>query len=80
MHDAQGRLINCFSAVFPDLSDEEIPGSSVATVEGWDSMASITLLTVVEEEFGFEIEPQEMAELLSFELILAYVRAIEVGS
>ena len=80
MHDAQERLINCFSAVFPELGDEEIPASSVATVEGWDSMASITLLTVVEEEFGFVIEPQDMADLLSFELILDHVRAIDDGS
>ena len=38
----------CFSCVFPSLSDEDIPHASVATVGSWDSLATVTLVALVE--------------------------------
>jgi acyl carrier protein len=68
------RLGRCFAAVFPDLGPAEIPRASLTSVATWDSLASITLLSVLEEEFGVQIDPGEFAELVSFELILDYLR------
>lgn len=33
----------------------------------WDSLSSVTLAAVIEEEFGVSIDPENLAELNSFE-------------
>jgi acyl carrier protein len=71
--DARSRLIRCFSVVFPNLEEQEIPISSVASVGDWDSLASINIYSLVEEEFGIEISMEDLENLLSFELILEFI-------
>jgi len=73
MNDLQMRLAKCFTAVFPKLTASEIPGATMASIEGWDSLATVTLMTVVEEEFGTTIDPEELEQLQSFD---AYVRRL----
>lgn len=47
--------------------------SSIASVGAWDSLASINLYSLVEEEFGVEINMDDLENLISFELILGYI-------
>jgi acyl carrier protein len=77
MDEQQKRLTNCFYAVFPELSSEEIVHASPATVAGWDSVAIVTLLTVIEEEFGISIEEDDPAKFDSFQRILRYLQEAE---
>lgn len=73
MHDVKQRLAKCFSAVFPELSPEEI-GKTTACHEGnWDSLSVVTLLAVVQEEFGIDLEVNDMESFASFEGILERV-------
>jgi acyl carrier protein len=74
MADTQARLQRCFSAVLPTLSAEQIAQASPATVAGWDSVASVTLFALIEEEFAVEIDVQDMQNLLSFENLLGYLQ------
>ena len=76
MDEIQTRLANCFAAVFPELSHQEIIHASSTTVPGWDSVAGVTLLTVVEEEFGISIEEDDPAKFDSFDRILVYLQEI----
>jgi acyl carrier protein len=71
--DLASRLKTCFSIVFPTLSDGEIPHSSVATVGNWDSLATVTLVAVVEEEFGIQVVPEAVGDFQSFDLVLDYL-------
>lgn len=73
--DLRARLIECFAAVFPELSEAEIPLASPASVAAWDSLGAVRLLAVIEETFGLAIEPDDQAELASFELALEYLRS-----
>ncbi|HVS37559.1 MAG TPA: acyl carrier protein [Gemmataceae bacterium] len=73
MDNFRDRLSSCFSTVFPDLSAEEIPLASMASVGKWDSLATITLLTVIEEEFDLQIPPDDLEQFASFDLILDYL-------
>jgi acyl carrier protein len=73
MNDAPARLAECFAAVFPELKRGDIPRASTATVAAWDSLASATLLAVVEEEFHLEIDPEQLEDLQSFDALLGYV-------
>jgi acyl carrier protein len=71
-------LTKCFSAVFPELSPEEIVKTTVNTTGALDSLTAVTLLALIEEEFGVELEPDGVLENISFENILARVaKAVE---
>ena len=74
MNDTQARLARCFAAVFPELSDREIRTASPASVGSWDSLASVTLVSVLEEEFNLEIAPEDVEQLVSFQLVLDYLQ------
>jgi acyl carrier protein len=73
MHDVEERLTKCFSAVFPELSPDEIVNASSELTGDWDSMSAVTLLAVVQEEFGIDLEVDGMENFASFETILARV-------
>jgi acyl carrier protein len=67
------RLIGCFRAVFPTLPEDSIQGASQATVPAWDSVAAVTLLNVLEDEFGIEVDFDEITNLDSFDKVLQYL-------
>jgi acyl carrier protein len=69
MSNTDERLKKCFSVVFPDLSADEIPRCSSASVATWDSLATVTLVSVIEEEFGITIAPEDYEYMISFELV-----------
>jgi acyl carrier protein len=74
MDEQQTRLANCFLAVFPELSSEEVTQASPITVQSWDSVATVTLLSVIEEEFGINVEVEDPAKFGSFQHILSYLQ------
>jgi acyl carrier protein len=65
------RLMGCFEAVFPRLSREEIVNATPESVAQWDSIATVTLSSVIEEEFGL---PVDLDGGLSFPDILSALR------
>jgi acyl carrier protein len=73
MTDPKPRLMQCFRTVFPDLTDAQIPTASQDTVPSWDSVASITLINVIEDEFGITIDLERIAEFNSFEALHRYM-------
>jgi acyl carrier protein len=73
MNEIRDGLAKCFIAVFPSLIAETVSSASPKTVDGWDSVATVTLLSVIEEEFQIEIGPEDLESLLSFESALDYV-------
>lgn len=79
MTDARSRLIQCFSAVFPDLGEDEIPRASKGSLAVWDSLANFSLIAVIEEEFAIQIAPEEVDRFVSFESILGYLQDKEAA-
>jgi acyl carrier protein len=74
MDEARSRLTTCFLAVFPSLARENVLRASVKSTEAWDSVATVTLIAAIEEEFGVEIDIRDMENLVSFDNILDYLR------
>lgn len=74
MDEMENRLTKCFETVFPTLPATAISSTSQATVGTWDSVTTITLVHVIEDEFGFELDLDLLPELDSYKSILAYVR------
>jgi methylmalonyl-CoA/ethylmalonyl-CoA epimerase len=59
MNDIQARLIECFEAVFPGLSREDIMCASPSTIAEWDSLSVATLMAVIEEEIGILVPVEQ---------------------
>jgi acyl carrier protein len=74
MDETRQRLTNCFQVVFPDLPQETLASASTATVPAWDSIAAITLMNVIEEEFGFQMDLDDLADLDSFAKVYSYLQ------
>lgn len=74
MSDLQTRLTSCFIRVFPNLPAERIPTASPQTVAEWDSIAAISLVNVIEEEFETQIDFEYLSDLDSFDKIATYLK------
>jgi len=72
MDSVHERLVRCFRAALPrysgDIAEATPPGS-----EDWDSLAAVTLLMVIQEEFNLRIPPEDLDQLTSFKSAEAYL-------
>jgi acyl carrier protein len=71
--DSHVRLVQCFTAVFPELAADQIVRASTAGTSTWDSVNAVVLVSVIEEEFGLEIPPEDLDRFSSFQAILGYL-------
>ena len=69
------RLERCFAAVFSDLSPAELRQVNADQVAAWDSMATVTLMAVVNEEFGLDLDLDQIEPLRSFDAWLGYLES-----
>jgi acyl carrier protein len=67
------RLIRCFAAVFPELAPDEIQVASSDTLQSWNSLSAVTLIAVIEQEFGIKVQALDLPELDSFHAVRGYV-------
>ncbi len=73
MPEQNDRLLQCFMAVFPGLTPEEIRATGAQSDSVWDSLSTVTLAAVVQEEFNLEIPPDILPDLDSFEAFSRYL-------
>jgi len=73
VNDIRPRLMRCFTAVFSHLSEQRIAAARLDTLEGWDSVAAVTLVSTIEEEFETELDLDALESLTSFQSILDYL-------
>ena len=73
MPDVGTRLVGCFLAVFPELTEADIRSASQERIEQWDSVAAITLVNVIEEEFSTQIDYDHLPDPDSFAKVLEYL-------
>jgi acyl carrier protein len=68
MQDEQvDKLIHCFQQVFPNLSRPEILSASQENMSAWDSIAHVTLISLIGEEFGMDLDFEDFEEATSFD-------------
>jgi acyl carrier protein len=68
------RLARCFAAVFPTLTEEEILVSDVVPLVNLDSLAGVTLVTLIDQEFSVDVDLPDLLNLGSFEAISQFLR------
>jgi acyl carrier protein len=76
MKDVDERLVKCFCTVFPQLSQEAAREASPNTVAEWDSVGLVTLLSVIQEEFGVELPMDDLEQFLSFASVHDYLNSL----
>jgi acyl carrier protein len=73
MDSTEEKLIKVFETVFPDMPSDRITSATQDSTQNWDSVAAITLMNLIEEEFAIQMDFEDLGELTSFQKILAYV-------
>jgi acyl carrier protein len=76
----KARLRDCFAAVFPSAAPDELERASTETLPDWDSLATVRLVAVVEEEFEVVLELEDLEQLNSFESVYQLVEARLAGA
>jgi acyl carrier protein len=74
MDDTESRLRRCFTLAFPDIEEKQLRHATTDTLASWDSIANVTLINLIEEEFGAEMTLEDVEHLNSFEGYLAYMQ------
>jgi acyl carrier protein len=74
MNDFDTRLQHCFAAIFPDVSPDSLVTATMDSIEEWDSVALVTLVNVVEQEFGLQVDMEDFPRFTSFAAVLEYLR------
>ena len=74
MTELEDRLVRCFASIFPTLADEEIQAADLEPLTGTDSLAGVTLVALIDQEFGVEIDLEGLLALGTFEAVYRYLR------
>ena len=72
--DVERRVLQCFSVVFDAVPREQLVELRHEDSADWDSVAHVTLLALLAEEFAFEIDFEAAQEMTSFKLAVQMVR------
>lgn len=67
------ELTKVFEEVFDQSGLKLSPETTANDIEGWDSMSHVTMLMAVEEHFGIEFKPYEIANLVNVGALIALV-------
>lgn len=72
LEERLNRILHNVLGVDPDhLSD----GTTAADIEGWDSLAHVTLMFSIEQEFGIQFAGDEFATLSNVGALRALIEA-----
>ena len=75
VQDPVNSIIKLVSSVFPEETITE--GSSMADIDSWDSLGHMQLIIALNEKFGIELSPHEIAEAKSVMAIVSLIDAEE---
>ncbi|MEA5079190.1 MAG: acyl carrier protein [Anaerolineaceae bacterium] len=67
------ELTKVFEEVFDQNGLKLTPETTANDIEGWDSMSHVTMLMAVEEHFGIEFKPYEIANLVNVGALISLV-------
>jgi len=66
MSEIDQRLAALFRATFPDLDEKDLRQVTRDSIASWDSIAAVTLVTLIEDEFGEEFDLDSAAQWTSY--------------
>ncbi|GBR11728.1 acyl carrier protein [Acetobacter oeni] len=67
------RLTRVFTTMFPGKTVEDVPAATMENTDGWDSLGTLSLFTLADEEFGIKLGLDRIGDVKSFEKLEALV-------
>jgi acyl carrier protein len=67
------ELTKVFEEVFDQKNLTITPETTSNDIDGWDSMSHVTMLMAVEDHFGIEFKPYEIANLVNVGALIALI-------
>jgi len=64
------KIKQIMSQVFNIDAQEITEDSTQDTIDNWDSLRHMSLVMALEEEFGLELDENQIIEMMSFKLII----------
>ena len=74
VQDLETRIIDVLSVVLQVPPAAIIDDASTQTINTWDSLRHINLISVLEEEFDIELEVSQITRMTSFSIVLKEMR------
>jgi acyl carrier protein len=71
--DLGDHLLRCILSVFPTLTEEGIRAAKMELLMDVDSLAAVTLVALIDQEFGVDIDLEGLLKLGSFEALQQFV-------
>jgi acyl carrier protein len=72
------RLVRCISSVLPTLTEEEIRAAEVGQLVEADSLTGVTLVALINEEFGVDLDLEGLLRLGNFKRVREHLLAEQV--
>jgi acyl carrier protein len=73
------RLVRCISSVLPTLAEEEIRSAEVQQLVDADSLTAVTLVALINDEFGLDLDLEVLLKLGNFKRICGYLVSSRCG-
>jgi acyl carrier protein len=64
--DLEARLALCISSAFPSLTDFETRRADIEQLADVDSLAAVTLVALIDQEFGVYLDLEDLLKLGNF--------------
>ena len=68
------KLRKIMSQILSIKEDEITSNSSPDNIPEWDSLKHMNLILAIEQEFNINFEDEEIIQMLSFEIILEFIK------
>lgn len=63
-------MANIFAVDTSAINENAAPGK----IKTWDSLRHMKMVVALEEEFGIELEPEDISQMLNYKLILNIIQ------
>ena len=74
MVELDDRLVRCFLSVFPTFTEEKLRAGTNEFVDALDSLAGVTLATLIDEEFGVQLDSDQLLNLRTVASVQRYIK------
>jgi acyl carrier protein len=68
------RLVRCFLSAFPTLTQADLQTAVLTRLADLDSLAGVTLVALIDDEFGIDMDLEGLLELGTFQSVRQYLR------
>jgi len=73
MSDIEQKTKNILTIVLKLNSDTSVQNATMESISSWDSMALLSIVTAIENEFDIFIDAAEAEHLVSYEKIIDFL-------